>query len=109
MSNLFSMLSVAGDNARKAKFDDPSTAYAKRRATMYAKSKAKWGGAFAHFGGSAPTVVVGRYLGMSNATALNALIRLEERGWVKRVGRKPKDGGGNGPLQVVWGWIADAD
>lgn len=107
MSNLFSMLSIAGDNARKAKFDDPSNAYAKRRATMYAKSKAKWGGAFAHFGGSAPTVVVGRYLGHSNATTLNTLIRFEGRGWVRRVGKKQKDG--RGPQQVVWEWVADAD
>ena len=105
MTNLFAMLSAAGDNARRSKFDDPNNAFAKRSAIMYAKSKAKWGGAFAHFGGSAPTVVVGRYLGHSNATTLNMLIRFEKRGWVRRIGRKQKDGGG--PQQIVWEWITD--
>lgn len=107
MINLFSMLSVAGDNALALKFDDLSIAYAKRRATMYAKSKAKWGGAFAHFGGSAPTVVVGRHLGHSNATTLNTLIRFEGRGWVRRIGRQQKEG--RGPQQIVWEWVADAE
>lgn len=109
MSTLLAMLDAAGNHARNLKFGDPTNAYAKRRATMYAKTKVKWGTAFAELGGQAVTVVIGRKLGFSNATALNALIRLEERGWVKRVGRKPKDGGGNGPQQVIWEWIADAD
>lgn len=107
--NMLAMLTAAGNNARALKYDNPSDPYTKRRATMYAKTKLKWGNAFAHFGGTAPTVVIGRHLGHSNASALSTLMRLEERGWVCRVGRKPKDGGGNGPLQVVWGWIADAD
>lgn len=109
MSTLLSMLSAAGDNAHRLKFNDPTNPYTKRRATMYAKTKLKWGNAFAHFGGKAPTVVIGRHLGHTNASALTMLMRLEERGWVKRAGTKPKDGGGNGPQQVIWEWCCDAD
>jgi hypothetical protein len=104
MSSLFSMLSAAGNHASNLKYEDPTNPYAKRRATMYAKTKLKWGTAFAELGGSAPTVKIGEKLGFSNATALNALIRLEERNWVRRSGRIPKKG--RGPDQVVWEWIA---
>lgn len=102
--NLFAMLQSANGHAARQRADGR----AKRRATLTAKKRAKWGAAFAAHGGRAGTNALAGHMGRAAASILKSMYELEELGWVRRAGTILKSGR-PGNNQIVWEWVDDAE